>query len=170
MRYIKINNYTYADRPNDETVYFGQDQYGRFIHQLIEDREMPPYTPLEEAVEATNTATHDFAEDYDFSVTFKDGIDHIMIDSVDFAICQQEMDFDDGRWAVQINAYFFDPADKVFRMTQFGTMPMSAEETAAHRDDYVDYVNRCMKRLLADMSIPSETVSFRIPVFKVEKA
>lgn len=153
MQYIKLGGFDYQDNPNDQTICFGQDENSVFIHQIIEDIEMEGL--LKDAVEATNEATREYAEEAGFEIEF--GVPRsITIDANEYLIYPQSMLFPDGRRAVQQNIYFFDPQDSVFRIVQFGTVPLSPELWSVQGDALTHYLASAAVQLLNNMALPED--------------
>lgn len=153
VNYIKLGGYDYEDNPNEQTICFGKAPNSVFIHQIIENTDMPD-VPLQEAVEVTNEATTEYARAGKFNIVVSDP-QEISVDGNMYAICQQDMSFDDGRNAVQQNIYFFDPDDHVFRMIQFGTVPLSKELWDKQGNALQDYTRRAIRQMLNNIATPA---------------
>lgn len=152
LNYIKLSGYEYEDNPNEQTICFGQAHDSVFIHQIIEDINMP-YIDLAQAVGTTNEATLEYAQDRGFDVEVSEPSE-IYVNGNRYMICQQDMTFDDGRHGVQQNIYFFDPDDQVFRMIQFGTVPLSDDLWEIQGSALQDYTSRAIRAMLNNVAVP----------------
>ena len=163
INYIKLGGYDYEDNPNEQTICFGRDNASVFIHQIIENTDMPAIS-LSEAVETTNEATAEYADESGLNIVFSDP-QVITVDSNEYAICQQDMSFADGRCAVQQNIYFFDPDDDIFRMMQFGTVPLSPELWEVQGSALQAYTHRAIRQILNNIAIPTSAPHIPIQRF-----
>lgn len=154
VNYIKLGGYEYEDNPNEQTICFGQAHDSVFIHQIIENTDMP-MIDLEEAVKTTNEATLEYADDKGFDIAISEPVE-IMVDLNPYMICEQDMSFDDGRHAVQQNIYFFDPDDHVLRMVQFGTVPLAAELWDIQGEALQAYTSQAIRQILNNMATPPD--------------
>ena len=168
MDYVKIGSYNYQERPNPFTVCLGLDPTGRFLHQIIEDNDVPSSMKLGEAVELENANTIEFGEENNVSISY-DEPKTIRINNVEYFVSLQDMDFEDGRHALQSNAYFFDPADKVFRIVQFGIVPVSKDEWDKNGARYTKYVSSSIRRLLSGMNAGPDGLKLPIRPFSETK-
>lgn len=157
MRYLKLASYKYQDHPNEQALCIGFDESGLFVHQIIEDTSVDFSTPLYDSVLETNQETIEFAKQNGFEITY--GLPQVVhISGTDVIYCRQDMSFDDGRHAVQMNAYFYDPDDHVYRMVQFGTVSVQQTDWEDAGDELVEYCEKTIKQLINKMFLP-ETIA-----------
>lgn len=151
MNYIRFTEYEYQERPNDETVFFGQSETNVFVHQLIEDRQAAG--ELLDIVNDMNETASAYADEEGYEITFTLP-QRITIDGNDHIICQQSMELANGYHAVQQNLYFCDPSDGVFRIVQFGTAPLAPEVWDKQGEALEAFTSRLIHQMLAHMALP----------------
>lgn len=166
MRYVQISSYNYQDHPNEQMIFFGRDsETGLFVHQLVEDKTMDATIPLADAVKTTNDETMAYAQDNGFNIVFGD-VHFQRISDIEYAMARQDMEFEDGRHAVQENLYFFDPNDHVFRMMQFGIVPVDAETWTKQSEALAAFIHSTLLRIRSNMSLPENMVQFPLEKFR----
>lgn len=165
MQYLQMTDFLYDDAPSEQVVFFGRDQYGTFIHQVIRDKEIrQEETSLDDAVTATNESTLEFVAAREFTIEFGD-VETQFIDGREYKLCKQTMTFPNGNMAVQENVYFYD-GDNTLSMMQFGTSQLQDDVWEKNGDGLSSYVEATTKRMLSAMAtngkimLPISTYSF----------
>lgn len=151
MHYIRFNEYSYQDRPNEETLFFGQSETNVFVHQLIEDKHADG--ELLDVVNEMNGTASAYADDEGYEIVFTLP-QRITVDDTDYIVCQQSMTLESGYRAVQQNLYFYDSDDGVFRVIQFGTAPLAPDVWNVQGDALESFTARAIRQMLAHMALP----------------
>lgn len=151
MHYIRFSEYSYQERPNEETVFFGQSETNVFVHQLIEDRHADG--ELLDVVNEMNETASSYADDEGYEIVFTLP-QRITVDDNDYIVCQQSMSLENGYRAVQQNLYFYDADDGTFRVVQFGATPLAPDVWDMQGDALEAFTARTIRQMLAHMALP----------------
>lgn len=164
MRTIKINTYDYETTNNNDgrSIFMGIGEKN-FLHQMIADENRNVRNcSLEDAISEANDEAKDYASSNKITVEFTSP-EYISISGTRIGICDQKMTMSNGMKGTQENAYFFDPDNGVFKMMQFGMIPVNESFDDEQYDLMATYSKMMTKRLLARMFIEN---SISVPNFE----